>query len=888
MSFQRQLALSIAAVLAVILIILGLSSISFWDIEGFVTSMLPRHITIARTYERFADKWFTISEIAEGHASNPATPLLNLSIENTEVLNGYLEKLSNLVIEKDRKERLQNISRLCGSFTSQLENFELLLKRRNNIIQKKSINRTKAAEGLWEEVTLLLNRFKEMMKDFKETLRNPGFRSSLSQTSTLMIKIEKVEKDLLLAETEVALYISLNQGKKAITPTTKKSKGAASRVEKRLRAIEYLLENSLKDSENPLHKRVLMQIQRKVGLFSSSFFRLRNLLEAPQSELFEAEDNIQKMIEELSALRKKGVNESSREAEIYWGKIYEISDQLKSHAKGNYRIVSIFLLIVLVFGIYVYLVIPKRLGGPLRELNKEIESFRLGNEIKDLPKSNTQEIDSLANAFQIMAERLNFQGEVNRNYLESIHSLNEIYRELHETQKRLDNPNERLEKAINLILQQLISQCPNIDIVKVMVLQKAPGDDKTFLSRLGDPEFSERFLKSEEAQTYFESTSWNPVDKSQSLEETLPADLGISGWYFENSVGIKTGSEDASFFQPIYSPPPISDNAILANRKYERGLNGCVVTEPLIVNGQESDQTEMDKGLLFVYYLDRETRLSWQEIFFIQIIASQIASIIETDGLLQQHDLKKKMDTQLNMAREIQENLLPQNIPSIKGLRLSKVSKSAGEVGGDYYDFFELGNKKLGIVIADASGKNVPAAIIMTVFKTTLSTMDLDTLSASEVLSRANKIIARNITNDRFITAMYVIVDAETGSIELSSAGHNPAFVISGRGHELVIHEKNIRGVPLGIIEDYSYDSETFKMTAGDMLFLYTDGVTEARNANEEEFGESRLKRFLGRPRGLQPAKDLLNEINEFSLHADQHDDITAVSVEFVGEKKNG
>ena len=100
------------------------------------------------------------------------------------------------------------------------------------------------------------------------------------------------------------------------------------------------------------------------------------------------------------------------------------------------------------------------------------------------------------------------------------------------------------------------------------------------------------------------------------------------------------------------------------------------------------------------------------------------------------------------MAREIQENLLPRRVPNIDGLEISKINQPAAEVGGDYYDFFDLKDGKIRVVIADASGKNVPAAIIMTVFKTTLSTMDLAKMSAAEVLFRANNIIAKNILNN--------------------------------------------------------------------------------------------------------------------------------------------
>lgn len=880
MSLQRRLARGIFSVLAVILIFMGLTSMSYWDIEGFVINILPVNITIARSYERLAGRWTQLGEIvSEGLKAAPSDADSDNSSRTLEI-EQIINKIEAVISDQQRLENIKNIKLLFANFNRQLTSFDLLAKSRNRILRKNSDRRSKAAEGLRSDVVSLLDRFKSMMVDLNTTLKNPDFQASLGNTSSLMDKISRIEKDLILAETEVALYLSLRKEKET---GSKSGKSSASRVESRLRAIIFLLENSVRESSTTLHKRVLSQVEGKVKGFFDSFIKLRNILEAPESDLLETEDQIHRLQVSLTEIRQRGVASAIAEAEFFWNRIFSISDELMSHARRNYQLILAFLAIVLLAGIYMSISFPRAVGGPLKKLSSAISNFKLGNDTLQVPASDIEEIDTLGKTFQVMTERLNLQAEVNRNYLESIHSLTQVYRELHETETRVDSPTERLEKAVGLVLQQLIAQCPKIDLVKTMVIQTPPESADSYFTRLGDPEFSENFKKSHEFRVYCKSVGYNPDDPLQSNEEKIPLELGLTGWYFDNSSGIKTGVDDASFFQPVYSPPPISQNPILAARDYEKGLCGSLVTEFLNVPGNNEDEKQNVRGLLFVYFLDPEIRLSWQEIFFIQIIASQIASIIETDSLLQEYDQKKLIDDQLNMAREIQENLLPQTIPVISGMKINHINKPAAEVGGDYFDFFALGNNRLGVVIADASGKNVPAAIIMTVFKTTLSTMELEHLSAGEVLSRANRIIAKNITNDRFITAMYVIIDAATGSVELASAGHNPAFVSSGRGHDLVLREKSVKCLPLGILEDYVYQTINFTLSAGDLLLLYTDGVTEARDTDENEFGESRLKKFLARPRGKNPADDLLKEIQEFSRLAVQHDDITAVTVEYNG-----
>lgn len=893
MSLQKRLAKGISVVLGVILIFMALTTMSYFDIEGFVSTILPRNVTMARAYGNFADTWDQVFKTANDSLFIYENSDKNQSQIANESLNSIISRLENLLQIPERKENLQHIEHLCASFTKQLSSYYLLHANRNRLHTKKSISRQKATQGLKSEVVSLLDRFKKMLSDFNTALKNPDFQASLGRTSSLMVKITRIEKDLLLAETEVALYISQKSSSSPANSDPNSGKKAARRVENRLRAILFLLGNSIQESTTPIHRRVLHQIEIKIRSFHESFQKLRTILEAPESELMEIEDQLSRHMERLEELRKIGVEKTTSEAEFYWSQIFSISDQLKRHATSNHRLILAFLILVFIAGVYLNFSIPAKIGGPLKQLNKEIENYKLGHEIESIPTSDTEEIDSLAKAFQMMGEKLNQQADVNRSYLQSIHSLTQVYRELHQTKKRLDRPNERLEKAIDFILDQLITKCPKIDLLKVMVKKErhANGDssgkrstNEVYFFRLGDPEFSEKFTLSKEFIPYCESVGWNPSDPSLSTEEIILKNQGLTDYFDENNSSIKTGNEDSSFYQAVYPPQKLCTLPTLTNRTHEKGLAGCVFTEPLNLPMDDPDEIEKELGLLFIYFIDSDTMLSWQDISYIQIIASQLASIIETDKLLHERDAKRRLDEQLNFAKEIQDNLLPDVIPQVTNLKIAKLWKSAAEVGGDFYDFFVLGKNRLGVVIADASGKNVPAAIIMTVFKTTLSTMELDKISACEVLTRANNVIAKNITPDRFITAMYVIIDSETGEVELSSAGHNPAFVVSGRGMELVIHEKNVSCMPLGILEGFEYQSTSFKMKQDDLLFLYTDGVTEARNTEGEEFGESGLKRFLQKPRTAAPAEDLGKQLVEFAKNAAQHDDITAVSIEFKGK----
>ncbi|GAB1355249.1 MAG TPA: SpoIIE family protein phosphatase [Candidatus Rifleibacterium sp.] len=880
-SLQRRLAKVFLVILLLFVILFALNWLSFSDIEDTVNVSLPVNIKIARAYEELAAKWTQLGEtVTESLKSGPEVAEQDNS-EKLHQLELVIDRIEKLIDDPARLEVLTHTRLMFDGFKKHFISFDLLLKSRNRMLRKNADRRSKAAEGLRADVTSLLDRFKSMIVDLNSTLKNPDFQASLGNTSSLMEKISRVEKDLILAETEVALYLSLKKGKEQ---SDKSEKSSAGRVESRFRAILYLLGRSIQESNVPLHKRVLTQVEAKIKGFFDSFNRLRNLLEAPESELLETEDQLLKMQKEITSFRQKGVNAAKAEADRFWNQINSISEDLIARANRNSNFTQTFLLLIGAISAYLAFFFPTALGGPLKLLSEKVASFRLGSDFK-AETSEIEEIDSLGKAFALMCERLNLQGEVNRNYLSSIHGLTKYFRELHETETRPDRPNERLEKAVNLILKELIEQNEKFDLIKVMVIQTNPETGEKFFVRLGEHEFSERFMKSPEFEPYCLSAGVNLHLGQPAQEERIPFEKGLTGWYFEFACGIKAGVEADSFFREVYSSPPIKNNPVLADREYEKGLAGSLLLEPLNVPGDNDNELQTPRGILFVYSLDEKTRLSWQEIFFVQIIAGQIASIIETDALLKDHDKKKIIDDQLTMAKEIQDNLLPKSVPQMPGLRINKINKSAAEVGGDYFDFFVLDKNRIGVVIADASGKNVPAAIIMTVFKTTLSTMELDKMGAGEVLTRANNIIAKNITNDRFITAMYVIIDAETGNVEMASAGHNPAFVSNGYGHNHILREKSEKGLPLGILEDYEYGSKNFQLVAGDLLLLYTDGVTEARNSDDEEFGDFGLKRFLARVRGKNPAQDLLDAVEEFAYLATQHDDITAVTIEYDGSK---
>ncbi|NLI75465.1 MAG: serine/threonine-protein phosphatase [Candidatus Riflebacteria bacterium] len=908
MSLRSRLALGIGGALAGLLVFLAFTTHSFRQIDFFINSSLFREIGIARTYERLAASWLEISDLLKTNLRDQQRTERLVPDGLLEQFEITLKELEAVMVEPSYRASFAPVQGLATLYLKTLKEFERLVAKRGALARREVQRRRGAGQAVVTKVGDLLERYRKMVADFAGTLKNPDFQASFGTTSTMLVKISRVEKDLDLAESEVALYLTMRGEGQGTASGTVDREGIAERVQKRLQAVTGFLSRSMEETTNPLQLRVFGSIRTRIQEFRHAFADLRDTLENADGEKLELDDQVLLTAQALEDLRRRGVIQARQEARAFWLKIDQTSLGLLDRIRSNQNAGVVLLGLALVLGGWFVTVFPNRIAGPIGRLTRAVREFELGKDLKKelqgLETGRIVEVDALATAFSQATERLNAQASLNQRYLETINDLNDIYRDLLSTKaEQASESRTRLEKAINSILGQVSDNIPQIDLVKLMLLReardeapsgrgrgdKARGDRPgAVLVRFGELQVRPDFEKNEEFLPYCQSVGWSPGPGGASTEECIPLGEGLSGWFFENMDPLSAGSDEKSFHLPSYQIQPISKYPVLAGREWEKGLNGCLLLEKIPKQSAPSVAdafaAEVYLGALFVYFSRPDTLLSWQDISFIKIMCGQIAAVIETDSLLDESEKKQKLEYQLSLAKEIQDNLLPRVIPRIPGLSVSRVNKSAAEVGGDYYDCFEVGPGRLGVVIADAAGKNVPAAILMTVFKTTLSTMSKETMTASEVLTKANGIILRNITSDRFITAMYAIIDAGTGEVEMACAGHNPALVVTGRGPHLTIQEKHVPGLPLGIAE-VKYPSIRFRLERGDLFVLYTDGVTEARNPDREEFGLSGLKKFLAAPRSPSPAEDLLRVVEEFSQTTSQFDDITALTVEFQGPR---
>jgi sigma-B regulation protein RsbU (phosphoserine phosphatase) len=249
---------------------------------------------------------------------------------------------------------------------------------------------------------------------------------------------------------------------------------------------------------------------------------------------------------------------------------------------------------------------------------------------------------------------------------------------------------------------------------------------------------------------------------------------------------------------------------------------------------------------------------------------------------------KERIQSELKVATDIQASLLPRIFPAFPDrpeFDIYAHMDPAKEVGGDFYDFFFIDEKNLCFIIADVSDKGVPAALYMMVAKTLLKTEALRGLPPDEVLFRVNNLLAPDNDTCMFVTVFCAIMDTETGQVRFANAGHNPPLICNGEG--CFEYMKIQAGFVLGPMADSAYVTETFTLGENDVFFLYTDGVTEAKNPEAELYGEKRLREALSRG-----PSDNLTELVHFirskvESHANgapQSDDVTMLAVKFRGK----
>ena len=261
-------------------------------------------------------------------------------------------------------------------------------------------------------------------------------------------------------------------------------------------------------------------------------------------------------------------------------------------------------------------------------------------------------------------------------------------------------------------------------------------------------------------------------------------------------------------------------------------------------------------------------------------IERTLKNMEEWRDALESRDKLVRLQNELNVASKMQQSILPTEFPASDHCEIFANMEPAREVGGDFFDVFPLPGGQIGLAIADVSDKGVPAALFMMSSRTLLKGSAIGAMAPGPVLKEVNNLLTEENEAAMFVTTFYAVYTPETGQVAYANGGHNPPLIVHPDGSSTLLPGTD--GVALGVFPGIDFDQSATGLSAGDLLVLYTDGVTEAMNADGEEFGMERLQSVFSESRPDTPEaanRAVFKAVHDFAGETPQSDDITCVTV---------
>ncbi len=318
---------------------------------------------------------------------------------------------------------------------------------------------------------------------------------------------------------------------------------------------------------------------------------------------------------------------------------------------------------------------------------------------------------------------------------------------------------------------------------------------------------------------------------------------------------------------------------------YSESLDKLQIRSMMCVPLVDTDGRSL--GVIQLDTKDLRQQFSQDDLDLLVAVAFQIALAVENAHLhqqmIRQRDLEQKQErkqAEMELAVQVQLDFLPSAPPQIPGYEFFDFYEAAMEIGGDYFDYIELPGNRVAVPVGDVAGKGIPAALLMAKLSSSARFEMLSKGSLSEALDELNANISSSGLGHRFITLAIVLIDANTNEVTVANAGHPPPYL---RRHDGTVVElgNEIAGTPLGVVPDQHYETTTFVMQEGESIVLFTDGITEAMNTQNDVYGRKRLSDYVAT--GPRTAKELaygiLSDVEKFSQDGSQHDDICLVCI---------
>jgi sigma-B regulation protein RsbU (phosphoserine phosphatase) len=322
---------------------------------------------------------------------------------------------------------------------------------------------------------------------------------------------------------------------------------------------------------------------------------------------------------------------------------------------------------------------------------------------------------------------------------------------------------------------------------------------------------------------------------------------------------------------------PLIVNDLRSDQRFATGVGDLfpvrsMLCVPLLCKGTMT-------GLLAVFNKKAEAGFSIDDQRLLAIIASESSQVIENSRLLEKEKDLLRMQEELNLAREIQDNLLPKEMPRLAGYDIAGKSVPAKEVGGDYFDFLEIDPNQLAFCLGDVSGKGLPAALLMANLQATIRGQATAGSPLTSCLERANAQLYRTTSAEKFATLFFGCLDTAGHVLHYCNAGHNYPLLLRRQAEPLRL---SAGGVALGCFSEFPFEESAVALQPGDQLVVFSDGISEAVNQADEEFGEERVGNLAAThldDSSAELIEKILHAVGRHAAGRAQHDDMTLVVV---------
>lgn len=350
------------------------------------------------------------------------------------------------------------------------------------------------------------------------------------------------------------------------------------------------------------------------------------------------------------------------------------------------------------------------------------------------------------------------------------------------------------------------------------------------------------------------------IREQQSSSKILPYrfDAQLTGWMLKNQAPLLINNlkEDERFKSVVEQNTPFQS----------------LLSVPLKIKNKMI-------GVLTVFNKKSEVTFSPDDQKLLSIIASQSAQIIENSRLMEKEQNLRIMEEEMRLARITQENLLPKNLPHISGYQISAKTISAQQVGGDYYDLIRIDDLHFAFCVGDISGKGMPAAMLMSNLQATLRSHLSPGKSSKEIITASNNLLYNSTESTKFATLFFGIINIASKEITYCNAGHNNPYYYK---KDLSYSELSAGGIILGCLPGSAYEEEIISPGNNELILIYSDGITEAMNKDNEEYGEERLQKVMQTQINQSPdiiIDKIIADLREFTKDTPQSDDMTLMII---------